>query len=103
MPASCRWEDYDSEFSPLSVVQKAVLGRLVKEGSRLAPFTAASLDAYAAAVGKAVTTAEAQAALDALRQKNIVWRNVRATCTLEDQDMAAWVRGRDGPPPAAGW
>ena len=95
------WEDYDSEFSSLSVVQKAVLGRLVREGSRFAPFTAASLDAYAAAVGKAVTAAEAQAALDALRQKNIVWRNARATYTLEDQDMAAWFLARNGTPPAS--
>ena len=31
------WEDYDSEFSSLSVVQKAVLGRLVEEGFRFAP------------------------------------------------------------------
>ncbi len=95
------WEEYDSEFSSLSVTQKAVLGRLVREGSRFAPFTIASLAAYAAAAERPVTTAEAQAALDALRQKNIVWRNARATYTLEDQDMAAWFLARNGHVPPA--
>ena len=90
------WEDYDSEFSSLTAVQKAVLGRLIREGSKFAPFTAASLAAYSAAADKQVTTAEAQAALDALRQKNIVWRNARAAYTLEDQDMAEWFLTRHG-------
>jgi hypothetical protein len=95
------WEDYDSEFSSLTTVQKAVLGRLVREGARFAPFTSASLAAYTAAAKKHVTTAEAQAALDALRQKNIVWRNARAAYTLEDQDMAEWFLARHGDGEAA--
>lgn len=77
-------------------MQKAVLGPLIREGSKFAPFTAASLTAYSSTVGKLVTAAEAQPALDALRQKNIVWRNARATCLLEDQDMAEWFLARLG-------
>jgi hypothetical protein len=44
-----------------------------------------------------VTAAEAQSALDALRQKNIVWRNARAAYSLEDQDMAEWFIDRRPP------
>ncbi len=84
------WEDYDSEFSALTVIQKAVLGHLIREGSKFAPFTAVSLAAYSKSAGKHVTAAEAQAALEALRAQNIVWRNARAAYTLEDQDMAEW-------------
>jgi hypothetical protein len=84
------WEDYDSEFSSLTAIQKAVFGHLIREGIKFAPFTAASLAAYSKATGKHVTVAEAQAALEALRAQNIVWRNARATYTLEDQDMAEW-------------
>jgi hypothetical protein len=92
------WEDYDSEFATLTPTQKAVLGRLVRLGAKFAPFGAASLAAYSEATGKHVTAAEAQSALDALRQKNIVWRNARANYTLEDQDMAAWFLARHGGP-----
>lgn len=90
------WEDYDSEFASLTRIQKAVLGQLVQEGSRFAPFAAASLAAYSATAGRTVTAGEAQSALDALRQRNIVWRNARATYSLEDQDMAEWFLARFG-------
>jgi len=84
------WEDYDSEFSALTVIQKAVLGHLIREGAKFAPFTAVSLPAYSKSAGKRVTAAEAQAALEELCAQNIVWRNARAAYTLEDQDMAEW-------------
>ena len=84
------WEDYESEFSALTAIQRAVLGHLIQEGAKFAPFTAVSLGAYSKSVGKRVTAAEAQAALETLRAQNIVWRNARAAYTLEDQDMADW-------------
>jgi hypothetical protein len=84
------WEDYDSQFSSLTAIQRAVLGHLIREGAKFAPFTAASLAAYSESVGKHVTAAEAQAALETLRTQNIVWRNARAAYTLEDQDMTEW-------------
>jgi hypothetical protein len=90
------WEDFDSEFSTMSDLQKAILRRLVEQGPRFAPFAAPSLGYYSAAVGKHVTAAEAQAALDGLRHKNIVWRNARAAYALEDQDMADWFVARYG-------
>lgn len=90
------WEDFDSEFSTMTDLQKAILRRLVEQGPRFVPFAAASLTAYSAAVGKHVTAAEAQTALDGLRQKNIVWRNARAAYALEDQDMADWFVARYG-------
>jgi hypothetical protein len=91
------WEDYESEFGSLTGLQRIVLGHLIKEGLRFAPFSAASITAYSAAAGRKVTAAEAQSALDALRQKNIVWRNARAAYSLEDQDMAEWFIDRRPP------
>ena len=84
------WEDYESEFSALTIIQKAVLAHLIREGVKFTPFAATSLAVYSKSAGKHVTSAEAQAALEALRGLNIVWRNARATYTLEDQDMAEW-------------
>jgi len=97
------WEDYDSQVASLTPVQKAVLGRLIEKGSGFVPFNEESRAAYAQAVGETVTPSEAQKALNALRQANIVWRNARGGYTLEDQDMADWFRARYPPatsPPA---
>ena len=89
------WEDFDSEFASLTIVQKAVLSHLIREGIRFAPFTATSLAAYSEIAERKVSTADAQSALDALRGKNIVWRNARAAYTLEDQDMREWFLARE--------
>jgi hypothetical protein len=88
------WEDYDSEFSALTPLQAAVLGHLIRMRDKFMPFTAFSMSAYAEELGRPVSAAEAQTALDALRQKNLVWRNARAAYALEDQDMADWFQAR---------
>jgi hypothetical protein len=90
------WEEYDGEFSSLSALQRAVLGRLVQLGPRLVPFAAASLSAYGEELGRLVTTSEAQGALEGLRTLNIVWRNGRSAYALEDQAMADWFIARYG-------
>jgi hypothetical protein len=61
------------EFSALTVIQRAVLGQLIRVGAKLAPFTAVSLAAYSESAGKHVTAAEPQAALEALLAQTIVW------------------------------
>jgi hypothetical protein len=78
------------DISALAVIQRAALGQLIREGAKLAPFTAVSLAAYSKPARKHVTAAEAQAALEALLAQTILWRNASATYILDDQDMVEW-------------
>lgn len=84
------WEDHGNAYSSLTPLQKAVLGRLIGEGANVAPFSAASLAAYANAVGEPVDASAVQGAIEALRQKNIIWRSARGQYALEDQSVADW-------------
>ena len=84
------WEDYDRDFSQLTALQKVVLHYLIASGDRFTPFSAETLAALSALAGHPVAAGDMQSALEALRQKNIIWRSARATYALEDQDMAGW-------------
>lgn len=94
------WDGHEGAFGALTPVQKAVLGRLIEEGEAFAPFTKASLAKYAEAVGEDVSAATAQGALDALREKDLVWKSARGTYALEEQDLAAWYRTNVAAKPA---
>lgn len=87
-------EEFEGEYAALNLVQQAVLQRMAEIGANFVPFSATSLAAYSAAVGHEVTASEAQGALDALRERGLVWRSARATYALEDQDFSDWIRGR---------
>ena len=92
------WEDYDRDFSQLTPLQKATLGLMIERGERFVPFAAETLSAMSTVCGVTVQANEMQAALDALRQKNIIWHSARATYTLEDQSMADWFVERQKKP-----
>ena len=64
-----------------------MLARIAETGADFTPFSAASLASYSAAAGGPVNASEAQNALEALRQRNLVWRTARATYALEDQEV----------------
>lgn len=88
------WEDFDRDFSSLTKNQKAVLARLIDKGEEFSPFTEESLIDYAKFTGDKIDAAAAQAALNALREKNFVWRSARGAYALEDQSMAEWFISR---------
>lgn len=88
-------EEYEATWSGLTPLQQAVLERLGEEGAQCAPFSAASLAAYTAAVGEAVEAPTAQTAIEALRQRNLVWRSARGQYALEDQGLADWLREKN--------
>lgn len=92
------WEDYDRDFSQLTPLQKATLGVIIDRGERFVPFAAETLSALSNVCGRKVEASEMQASLDALRQKDIIWRSARATYTLEDQSMAEWFLARHKTP-----
>lgn len=92
------WEEYESAWSSLTPLQRAVVERLGTEETQAAPFSAASLRAYSQAVGEAVEAPAVQAAIEALRQKNLVWRSARGQYALEDQGISEWLKARSAPP-----
>ena len=88
------WDEFEGEWASLSPLQRAVLARVAASGADFVPFSAGALAAYAAAAGREVSASDAQNALDALRQRNLVWRSARATYAIEDQELGAWLAAR---------
>ncbi len=88
------WQQYDSDFGSLTPLQRTVMARLIAEGERMAPFTADTLAAVGAALGAPVTTSDMQSALEALRDKGLIWRSGRGSYAVEDQGMAEWLQAR---------
>ena len=68
------------------------IGRvLAGDGAEFAPFTENTLIRVSEALGRRVETNDVQRALDALREKSLVWRPSRGIYALEDQDMREWL------------
>lgn len=88
------WEEYDNAYGVLTPLQRAVLERLAAEGPRFTPYSAASLAVYIAAVGETVEISAVQAAVESLRERDILWRSARGQYALEDQGMLGWLRAR---------
>lgn len=89
------WDDFDREFFSLTKNQRAVLTHLIQKGDEFSPFTEESLAAYTKMTGEPVDAAAAQAALSALREKNMVWRSSRGSYVLDDQSMSLWFEHRN--------
>ena len=88
------WGAMESEFTALTPIQRAVLERILQQGADYSPFTEASLKAYTALAGAEVTVADAQGALNALRQKNLIWQAAYGDYALEDESMLLWYQNR---------
>jgi len=87
------WNEIEGEFSALTPVQRAVLEVIIEKGDRFSPFAEDSMQAYRAILGADnLTTATIQAALDALREKNLIWRESRGAYALEDESLAQWFK-----------
>lgn len=92
------WGEMDSDFNALTKIQQAVLVRLIDAGTAFEPFKETSLVAYSAYAGRRVSTSDAQAALAALREKNLVWQAAYGDYALEDESMATWYNSQTTPP-----
>ncbi|MGV6850489.1 MAG: AAA family ATPase [Marinibacterium sp.] len=86
-----RWDQHRSDYGALSDVQRAMLTVLARDGAEFAPFTADTLRRASEIIARKVTASDAQKALDALRDKSLVWRPTRGIYALEDQDMRDWL------------
>ena len=86
------WRDFEAEWAGLTALQRAVLERIAVTGVDFQPFAATAVAAYASAIGRDVSVSDVQNAIDALRQRNLVWRSGRANYALDDQELAEWLR-----------
>lgn len=87
------WGAMESEFAHLPDIQRAVLETIINQGRDYVPFSEASMQAYAKLLNQEkVLIPSVQAALDALREKGLVWRAAYGDYALEDESLTAWYR-----------
>ena len=96
----------ESDYLGLKTTEQAVLWRLLAQGSRYRPYDADALRFYRDKAGHPVSAAQAQKALEALRQRMpaLVWKSARGEYALQDAAMHRWFETRaaaDRWPPAA--
>lgn len=81
----------------LTPLQTAVLVQIVADGRDFSPYAAGTLEAYASRTGAAsVSKSEAQGAINALREKGLVWRSERGEYAVEDEAVARWMADEAG-------
>ncbi|WP_060513520.1 hypothetical protein [Pseudomonas sp. NBRC 111124] len=93
------WSDYESAWNELSPLQQAVLEIMAERAQGRQPFSpfteqtlidvARKLEQVGADVN--ASTPNVQKALDALRDKELVWKANRGEYALEDASMAQWL------------
>ena len=89
------WGTMESEFAELPDIQRAVFETIIAQGKNYVPFSEASMRAYASILKQAkVQVPSVQGALDALREKGLVWRAAYGDYALEDESMASWYKTR---------
>lgn len=81
-----------SEYLALRPLEQAILWRMLEQAQRFRPYDAAALRFYAEKTGEAVTAAQAQNAIEALRQRTpaLVWKSSRGEYAVEDSAMHQW-------------
>jgi hypothetical protein len=96
------WEDFESAYNALTLPQRAVLEVMADRAHDNQPF-APFADVTVLAVGKALETLGSdvvpgtqtiQAAIDSLRDKELVWKSSRGAYALEDKAFGDWIRQR---------
>lgn len=85
------WAQYASDHGRLTPLQAAVLRQIVEAGDAFAPFTEPTYAAVAARTQGKVGSSQMQTALDALRDKGLIWKAGRGRYALEDQGIAEWL------------
>ena len=89
------WGVMESEFSTLTDIQRAVLETIIKQGNKFTPFSDAAMKTYALLTKQEnVTVPTVQTALDALREKGLVWRAAYGDYALEDESLVLWYKSR---------
>ncbi len=89
------WGAMESELAELSDSQRVVLETIISQGRNYVPFSETSMRTYASLLKqKKVSIPSIQSALDALREKGLVWRAAYGDYALEDESLANWYKAR---------
>jgi len=94
------WTEFESSWNALTVPQRAVLQVMAERSQNnepFAPFTDSTLEAVGkvlASMGSEVVpgTQTIQSCIDALREKELVWKSNRGGYALEDKAFADWLK-----------
>jgi len=88
------WQEVKSDFESLTPLQQAVVRVMASKEGQFSPFGEASMSAYKALLPDTVplSTATVQNAIDALRERDIIWKESRGAYEIEDQAWVAWLR-----------
>lgn len=86
-----------SDYLGLKPIEQAVLWRMLEQGQRYRPYDAEALRFYRDKTGHPVNAAQAQRALEALRQRMpaFAWKSARGEYALEDAAMHRWFEKRN--------
>ncbi len=86
----------ESDYLGLKPTEQAVLWRMLEQGPRYRPYDAEALRFYRDKAGHPVSVAQAQKALEALRERMpaLVWKSARREYALEDAAMHRWFEVR---------
>jgi hypothetical protein len=96
------WSEFEGAYNALTLPQRAVLEVMADRAHLNEPFAPFS-DVTVLAVGKVLEalgsdvvpgTQTIQAGIDALREKELVWKSNRGAYALEDKAFAEWLRQR---------
>jgi hypothetical protein len=98
------WTEFESAYNALTLPQRAVLEVMADRAHLNEPFAPFS-DVTVLAVGKVLKTLGSdvvpgtqtiQVGIEALREKELVWKSNRGAYALEDKAFAEWLRQRRG-------
>lgn len=86
----------ESDYLGLRPTEQAVLWRMLAQGPRYRPYDADALRFYRDTAGHPVSVAQAQKALEALRQRMpaLVWKSARGEYAVEDAATHRWFEVR---------
>ena len=97
----------ESEYLSLRPIERAVLWRLLAQGSRFRPYDAEALKFYREKTAGKVSAQSAQNALETIRSRTpvLAWKSARGEYSVDDAMMHAWYAKRVAAgtwPPAGG-
>jgi hypothetical protein len=84
------WQDFEVTYHALPDAQKAVLDAVARHSPGYEPFAESSMATYEQALGKPLNNSAVQTALEALREKELIWRAGRGDYAFEDDGLQAW-------------
>ncbi|MDD2976242.1 AAA family ATPase [Aquabacterium sp.] len=86
----------ESDYLGLKPTEQAVLWRMLEQGPRYRPYDAEALKFYGDKAHHPVSVAQAQKALESLRQRMpaLVWKSARGEYAVEDAAMHRWFGSR---------